>query len=103
MESAGTPFPDPLVRLAPAPAHRTTETGEHPARVAVEAPAAIQAPGGTPRSLPDAVVPVRATSPLRRCRRARGARARLAAWRAAASPCRPPPPLGSQGRKEHAG
>src|SRR5215216_2703924 len=46
VEAAGTPFPDPLVRLAPSPAHRTTKTVEHPARVAVEAPAAVQEPGG---------------------------------------------------------
>src|SRR5215213_1525097 len=46
VEAAGTPFPDPLVRLAPSLAHRTTETVEHPARVAVEAPPAVQEPGG---------------------------------------------------------
>jgi hypothetical protein len=40
VEAAGAPLPDPLVRLAPPPAHRTTETVEHPTRVAVEAPAA---------------------------------------------------------------
>src|SRR5918995_5981505 len=46
MESAGTPLPDPLVRLAPPLAHRTAETVEHPARVAVDASAAVQEPGG---------------------------------------------------------
>src|ERR687894_2244105 len=52
VEAAGTPFPDPLVRLAPPPAHRTTKTVEHPARVAVEAPAAIQEPGCAVDDLP---------------------------------------------------
>src|SRR5215217_9696103 len=46
VESTGAPLPDTLVRLAPSPAHRTTETGEHPARVAVEAPPAVQELGG---------------------------------------------------------
>jgi len=30
METAGAPFPDPLVRLAPSPAHGAPETVEHP-------------------------------------------------------------------------
>src|SRR5215208_234703 len=47
MESAGAPLPDPLVRLAPSLAHRTTETVEHPARVAVDVPTAVQEPGDT--------------------------------------------------------
>src|SRR5215208_6230788 len=47
VEASGTPFPDPLVRLAPSLAHRTTETVEHPARVAVDVPTAVQEPGGT--------------------------------------------------------
>src|SRR5215216_3472574 len=46
MESAGAPLPDPLVRLAPALAHRTTETVEHPVSVTVDAPATVQEPGG---------------------------------------------------------
>ena len=36
------PFPDPLVRLAPAPADRLAEPVEQPRRVAVEVPAAAQ-------------------------------------------------------------
>src|SRR5687767_6335062 len=52
VEAAGTPFPDPLVRLAPPPAHRTTKTVKHPARVAVEAPPAVQEPGGAVDDLP---------------------------------------------------
>src|SRR5829696_5849685 len=45
MESAGASLPNALIRFAPAPAHRAAQTVEHPARVAVEAPAAIQEPG----------------------------------------------------------
>src|SRR5215204_1250669 len=45
MESAGAPLPDPLVRLAPASAHREAQTVEHPARVINGAPA-VQEPGG---------------------------------------------------------
>src|SRR5215207_2278293 len=45
MESAGASLPDALIRFAPASAHRAAQTVEHPARVAVEAPAAIQEPG----------------------------------------------------------
>src|SRR3712207_7655377 len=52
MEAAGASFPDPLVRLAPAPAHRTPQAIEHPARVAIEAPAAVQEPGGGVDDLP---------------------------------------------------
>jgi hypothetical protein len=46
VEAAEAPFPDPLVRLAPAPAHRVTKPVEHPARVAVDAPLAVQELGG---------------------------------------------------------
>src|SRR5918995_1154790 len=42
MESAGTPLPDPLVRLAPPLAHRTAQAIEHPARVSVEASTTIR-------------------------------------------------------------
>src|SRR5215212_2843746 len=52
MESAGAPLPDALIRFSPAPAHRTTETVEHPTRVAVEASAAVQEPGGAVDDLP---------------------------------------------------
>src|ERR671910_2069848 len=51
VESAGAPLPDPLVRLAPSPAHRTPQTVEHPARVAVEAPAAVQEPSSAVEDL----------------------------------------------------
>ena len=44
VEAAGAAFPDPLVRLAPAPADRLAETVEHARRVAVEAPAAGSEP-----------------------------------------------------------
>src|SRR5215207_10459509 len=46
MESAGASLPDALVRLAPAFAYRMAKPVEHPARVAVEAPAVVQEPGG---------------------------------------------------------
>src|ERR671910_2868632 len=46
VESSGTPLPNALVRLAPSLAHRTTETVEHPVSVTVDAPAAVQKPGG---------------------------------------------------------
>src|SRR5215217_7298208 len=46
VEAAGAPFPDPLVRLAPASAHRVAKSVEHPARVAVEAPTVVQELGG---------------------------------------------------------
>src|SRR5918998_2483414 len=51
MEASGAPLPDPLVRLAPAPAHRTHQAVEHPARVAVEAPAAVQEPSSAVEDL----------------------------------------------------
>src|SRR5215210_1977104 len=47
MESAGAPLPNALVRLAPSLAHCATETVEHPVSITVDAPAAIQKPGGT--------------------------------------------------------
>src|SRR5215211_4005462 len=46
MEAPGASLPDPLIRLAPAPTYRAAQTVEHSARVAVEAPAAVQEPGG---------------------------------------------------------
>jgi hypothetical protein len=46
MESAGASLPDALIRFAPALAHRTTETVEHPVSVTVDAPATVQEPGG---------------------------------------------------------
>ena len=52
MEAAGAALPDPLVRLAPASAHRTAEAIEHPARVAVEAPTATHELRGGVDDLP---------------------------------------------------
>src|SRR5215207_1720842 len=52
METAGASLPDALIRFAPASAHGATQTVEHPARVAVEAPAAVQEPGGAVDDLP---------------------------------------------------
>jgi len=52
VEATGSPFPDPLVRLAPAFADRVAESVEHPIRVAVEAPTAVQEPRGGIDDLP---------------------------------------------------
>src|SRR5918998_848241 len=46
VEAPGAPLPDPLIWFAPSPAYRMTETVEHPARITVEAPAAVQEPSG---------------------------------------------------------
>src|SRR5215208_1240125 len=52
MEAAGASLPDALIRFAPAPAYRAAQTVEHPARVPVEAPAAVQELGGPVDDLP---------------------------------------------------